>query len=304
MAQSDKLTRRTEESERARHIAAGETITLGTTAGTMLLGLLAGLEEAQARHDPADRGAPPQAPVGTAPAPPASADHLSPAPASHDVTPGDVEQHAGTLGTPPAQEPLPGLHADLAAESSPAPELAGAAMVHSLLGSLPEWEGSAAPADQGFSRGAGSVGDTLAPATSDLSGIIHQFAETITGIVDATLTAVSQTMLQLGESVGQFASSLTGTFGHLADGLTGTLSNLTHDPAPATTGEPLSLSASSHATDGIIHPHDTPLLDTAGAIPMTLFHPLPLQLGFLGQPTLDGHDPHDGAFSALGVHHF
>jgi len=45
--------------------------------------------------------------------------------------------------------------------------------------------------------------------------------------------------------------------------------------------------------------HDIPLLDTAGAIPTS-----PLQLGFLGQPTTDGHEPHDGAFSALGVHHF
>jgi hypothetical protein len=39
-------------------------------------------------------------------------------------------------------------------------------------------------------------------------------------------------------------------------------------------------------------------------VPTALLHPLPLQLGFLGQPTTGGHDSHDGAFSALGVHHF
>jgi hypothetical protein len=50
--------------------------------------------------------------------------------------------------------------------------------------------------------------------------------------------------------------------------------------------------------------HDVPLLDTAGAIPTSLLHPIPLQLGFLGQPTMDGHEVHDGAFSALGIHHF
>jgi hypothetical protein len=27
-------------------------------------------------------------------------------------------------------------------------------------------------------------------------------------------------------------------------------------------------------------------------------------LGFLGQPTIDGHEPHDAAFSTLGMHHF
>ena len=62
---------------------------------------------------------------------------------------------------------------------------------------------------------------------------------------------------------------------------------------------------SSGATDfsGAAH-HDGSLFDTAGAIPTSLLHPIPLQLGFLGQPTIDGHEPHDGAFSALGGHHF
>jgi hypothetical protein len=50
--------------------------------------------------------------------------------------------------------------------------------------------------------------------------------------------------------------------------------------------------------------HDGPSLDTAGVVPTSLLHPMPLHLGFLGQPTIDGHDWHDGAFSALGIHHF
>ncbi|WP_407192424.1 hypothetical protein [Bradyrhizobium sp. STM 3566] len=44
-------------------------------------------------------------------------------------------------------------------------------------------------------------------------------------------------------------------------------------------------------------------LDTAGAVPMAALPSLTLHLGFFGQPS-DGHDLHDGAFSALGVHHF
>ena len=51
------------------------------------------------------------------------------------------------------------------------------------------------------------------------------------------------------------------------------------------------------------HAIDIGGLDTAGAVPMAALPPLTLHLGFLGQPS-DGHDLHDGAFSALGVHHF
>jgi hypothetical protein len=43
------------------------------------------------------------------------------------------------------------------------------------------------------------------------------------------------------------------------------------------------------------------MLDTGGIIPVSLDH-APLHLGFLGQPHAEGHDPHDGAFSALGIH--
>jgi len=39
-------------------------------------------------------------------------------------------------------------------------------------------------------------------------------------------------------------------------------------------------------------------------VPMAALPPMALHLGFLGQPAGDGHDMHDGAFSALGVHHF
>jgi hypothetical protein len=67
-------------------------------------------------------------------------------------------------------------------------------------------------------------------------------------------------------------------------------------PAPTATGVATDVSAASH--------QGASLLDTAGAVPIALLHPLPLHLGFLGQPTIDGHEMHDGAFSALGIHHF
>jgi hypothetical protein len=49
--------------------------------------------------------------------------------------------------------------------------------------------------------------------------------------------------------------------------------------------------------------HNGPMFDTGGIVPIGFDH-VPLQLGFLGQPHSDGHDTHDGAFSALGLHGF
>ena len=98
------------------------------------------------------------------------------------------------------------------------------------------------------------------------------------------------------------------TVGHQVDGLTGVVSGLIHDTPATGLLAPLAtdlsgLTSSTTDLSGATQ-HDVPLLDTAGAIPTSLLHPIPLQLGFLGQPTMDGHEPHDGAFSALGVHHF
>ena len=70
MAASDKSTRRTEDVERLRHLAATEAAAFSTTAGTMLLGLLTGAAEAaQQQHtheklapDTNDHTQPPPAP--------------------------------------------------------------------------------------------------------------------------------------------------------------------------------------------------------------------------------------------------
>jgi ABC-type transporter Mla subunit MlaD len=154
--------------------------------------------------------------------------------------------------------------------------------------------------------GAGHFGIT-APSSFDLGTSVQQLADTITGLVDSSLAALSSTLANLSATVGQLTSSLSETVSHLTDGLTGTATSLTHD-TPAGLLEPLVsnlLGSTQHATDfsGSTQ-HGASLLDTAGAIPTAALPPLPLHLGFLGQPTIDGHETHDGAFSALGVHHF
>lgn len=117
---------------------------------------------------------------------------------------------------------------------------------------------------------------------------------------------MSHTLSVVGNTVGQIASTLTSTVDHLADGLTNTVGGLVHDLSSGIVQPLLTdvLASTSTASAAAPAQHDGLSLDTAGVVPTSLLHPMPLHLGFLGQPTIDGHDWHDGAFSALGIHHF
>ena len=307
MALSDKNTRRADEAERARHIAAGEAVAFAT----MLLNLLNGAEAAQHRSEhqpepPATEPTPPP-PHPTEDAPTV----LSPA----DHGPSHEDQHASAIEAPAADSP-PTIHADAAttfeahdasATIDAAP--AGEAPATHVLTPSPPVSTFSAPTDRAPSA-EGSTGHsgTAAPSSVDLGGSIHQFADTVTGLVDTSLATVSHTIASLSATVGQLTSSLSGTISHLADGLTGAVTSVTHDAPVAGVLEPLVtdlLGPTPTATDSsATTQHGASLLDTAGAVPTALLHPLPLHLGFLGQPTIDGHETHDGAFSALGVHHF
>ncbi|XSC44629.1 hypothetical protein ACF1BQ_045455 [Bradyrhizobium sp. RDT10] len=301
MAESEKNARRSDEAERSRHIAATESVAFAT----VLLGLLNDADAVLHRleHEAESRAAESAAPHPL-PAVPAA---LVPA----DPEPNHQDQHAGTIESPSA-DLSPALHAGATATTLP-PD-ANATLDHTSSGevlateafvSSPAQSGLGASADHAPS--AGASGSIASPAL-DLGASVHTLADTVTGIVDTALATVSGAISSLSATVGQLTSSLSDTASHLTDGLTGAVSGLIHD-APATGPlAPLATDLSgltSSATDisGATQ-HDVPLLDTAGAIPTSLLHPMPLQLGFLGQPTLDGHEPHDGAFSALGVHHF
>jgi hypothetical protein len=304
MAESEKNARRSDEAERSRHIAATESVAFAT----MLLGLLNDADTVLHRleHEGEARAAaPPHHPAEIAPA------ALVPA----DPEPNHQDQHAGTIESP-AADLSPALHADATATTTP--QDAGATLEHTSSGEVlatDAFASSSAPsglgvsADHAPSAGASSgSGGSIASPTFDLGASVHTLADTVTGIVDTALATVSGTIAGLSATVGQLTSSLSDTVSHLTDGLIGTVTGATHD-APATgVLEPLVtdiLGPALSPTDfsGDTH-HGASLLDTAGAIPTSLLHPMPLQLGFLGQPTMDGHEPHDGAFSALGIHHF
>jgi uncharacterized protein YoxC len=305
MAESEKNARRSDEAERSRHISASESVAFAT----MLLGLLNDADAVLHRleHEGEARAAAPAAahPAATAPA------ALVPA----DPGPGHNDQHAGAAETP-ATELSPTIHADAAAIS---PQDAGATIDHTpaddvlatnVLTSSPALSSFSTAIDHAPSTAASTAshGGSITSSSFDLAASVHTLADTVTGIVDTALATVSSTISSLSATVGQLTSSLSNTVSHLTDGLIGTITGASHD-APATgvleplvadiLGPALSPADFSGATQ-----HDVPLLDTAGAIPTSLLHPMPLQLGFLGQPTMDGHEPHDGAFSALGVHHF
>ena len=300
MAESAKNARRSDEAERSRHISASESVAFAT----MLLGLLNDADAVLHRleHEPESRAAEPAA---SHPLPPEIAPAaLVPA----DPEPNHQDQHAGAIESP-AADLSPALHADAPATLPLAEAPSGGVAVTQAFASSPALSGLDASADHAPSAGAsnGSGGSIASPAL-DLGASVHNLADTVTGIVDTALATVSSTIANVSATVGQLTSTLTDTVSHLTDGLIGTVTGLIHD-APATgLLEPLATNLSSltsSATDfSGATAHDTSLLDTADAIPTSLLHPMPLQLGFLGQPTMDGHEPHDGAFSALGGHHF
>ncbi|NOJ40011.1 hypothetical protein [Bradyrhizobium australiense] len=307
MAEAVKNARRSDEAERSRHLAATESVAFAT----MLLGLLNDADTVLHRleHEGEARAAEPAAlhpsPAEIVPA------ALQPA----DPAPGHEDQHAGMSDAPPT-DLSPAVHADAAATDTPhnatatlAEAPSGEGLATQAFASTPALPSFGATLDHTPSVGAGSApaGNAASPSF-DLGASIHNLADSLTGIVDTALATVSNTIANVSTTVGQLTTTLTGTASHLLDGVTGTLTGLVHD-APATNLlEPLTTNPSgptSSTTDfsGAAQ-HDIPLLDTAGAVPTSLLHPIPLQLGFLGQPTMDGHEPHDGAFSALGVHHF
>jgi hypothetical protein len=306
MASPDKdNVRRAHAAETARQITSGETAAFFTT-------LLAVLNEAAAappagHHDPERPAA---EPAGLFPAHAAD-------PSPKESTPADPhhgEQHAGSTGAASAESAAT-VHVDGIVTPEPSATTAEATPVgasstaHVTTMSLPA-ESPDASVDHGSSHEAGASHNVtnVAPA-ADPAASLMQTTDGINSFVDSSLAAVSHLISDVGATIGQLTSSLSGTINHLTDSLTGLASSLVHDAPVTAVVEPLltdifgsTRDTSSHSLD--CTSHSIPLLDTAGAIPTVPLHPLPLHLGFLGQPTIDGHETHDAAFSTLGMHHF
>ncbi|WFU16424.1 hypothetical protein [Bradyrhizobium sp. CB3481] len=301
MAESVKNARRSDAAERSRHLAATESVAFAT----MLLGLLNDSDavlhrlehEGEARANPAAAQAHPSESVA--------------APAPADAGLAQEDQHAGTIDAQPT-DLAPAIHADATA-TIPSQDT-GAAVDDTSSARVVTTEALTSPAPSSFSASmehAPSAGASSAPASSiaspslDLGATVHTVTDTVTGLVDTALTTVSSTIASLSTTVGQLTSTLSDTVSHLTDGLLGTITGSAHDAPSTGVLGPLVTDLLAPALSPVdTASHEIPLLDTAGAIPTSLLHPMPLQLGFLGQPTMDGHEPHDGAFSALGIHHF
>lgn len=315
MAASEQNNRRAEKAEIARHITTEETVAFMTA-------LVAFLKEAEgAGHHVGNDTQP--LPTGMPPAPAHAAD-----PAPLEMAPGERQsvsgdQHADA-SAPTTSEASTALHADVAAggvsHAGAAADLA--AMTDSPVSATAPAESHASTSvvavasdHSSGTSGSSTHADVATSASIDPASTLHELGATITNLVDTSLAAVSQTLDSLSTTVSQLTSSVTGTIGQLTDSVTGLVGGLLHsvggDAHDASSPDLFSALVTDIVSTPLATPHDAATthavdiggLDTAGAVPMAALPPLTLHLGFLGQPS-DGHDLHDGAFSALGVHHF
>lgn len=309
MAASEQNNRRAEKAEIARHITTEETIAFMTA-------LVAFLKEAEAAGHHGGHDA--QPPPFDVPPPPAHATD----PARAEVTPGDHQpvpgdQHAD-VSVPPTNETSTALHVD--GTSGDVPHADGNTDVAAMTdcpvnATVPIGSHAPVASDHATEAAGGSAhADIATSASIDPSSSLHDLGSTITNFVDTSMSAVSHTLDSLSTTVSQLTSTVTGTIGQLTDSVTGLLGGLLHsvgsDVHEASSPDLFSALVTDIVSTPLVSPPDSAAthvdiggLDTAGAVPMAALPSVTLHLGFLGQPT-DGHDLHDGAFSALGVHHF
>jgi hypothetical protein len=303
MTASDRNSRRADKAELARNVTATETLAFMTA-------LMAFLKEAEAGHHGTIDVQPPPAEAPAAPAHPIAPLPADTAAAEHRSIPGDQHSDASAPGSSVAP---PAVHVDATTDGDGAHVGATtdvAAAQGSLAGSVATDAPVAATMDHGLAPPDAHAGTT--PSAAIEPTLLQELGGTITDLVTSSLAAVSHTLDSLTTTVTQLTSTVTGTVGQLTDGVTGLLHSVTdtsHD-APsynlvdALVTDIVSSPLAAPHDDTVAHTVDIAGLDTAGAVPTAALPPLSLHLGFLGQPTSDGHDMHDGAFSALGVHHF
>lgn len=168
-----------------------------------------------------------------------------------------------------------------------------------------------------------SIGDALDPALGSVSSVLGVGTDALTdvtsilGEVSGTPSDVTSTFTDVARTfadVSTTPSDVTSTIGTLGVGggtpgdVSSTLGQALGSPSAAE-ATPIEVPAALTA--------ETAIEPAAASLPMIDAHPLvsdvtapvqvdtaPLQLGFLGQSYVDSGDPHDGAFSAVGVHGF
>lgn len=276
-----KLDRKT--GERTKSMAAAEHMALGTAAGAMALGVLATTDERVAAHTAAkDTAAQPQAHTDVS----ASTDTSARAPA-----PASDGSHAASIHADAAPGVAIDDHSDVvkahdqSGTVSPAPEPESAA---GHTGSEPLWQASEPSHME-------SAHDTVAAATGSHDALPSPAATPL----DSALSSLNDTVNTLGASLHNVPG-----LPQVTQLVSETFSDVTHWTAAATSNVAGSLVGAVFDQPPHIDVPQMPLIDTS-ALVQTALAPLPLNIGFMGQPQPDPHDGgHDGAFSALGLHHF
>lgn len=250
--------------------SAIEQAALGTTAAAMALGILASERDpARAAPNPHDDHRNETADSTHTAAPAASAEPeatANPPSAAHTTSSSQEPVQPPDVTSPGALHFGDGQHAEVQSPAAIEP-IPAAASVDAAPISMPV-EASSAPSIEsmhGAMSGGGSASSADAsPFQIDMPGLHSSVSD-----LGANITTMVNATLDAALTVPTIA------VGHLVDAV------FQSTPLPVA---------------------DTPLIDATpliGGISL----PAPLTLGFMGQAHQDGTDAHDGAFSALGLHH-
>jgi uncharacterized phage infection (PIP) family protein YhgE len=317
---SGKRSREIDDTERARSMPEAEATALSTVAMTMFLSVLAEAEAAKRQQLNAlqpDQTAPQATP------PPAASQAVTAAPADTSSPP-QPEQHpadGATTEAPPAHplfaslaEPSHVSEADQqqSDESATANAWQSADHLATTSGFVPDLHVSN-PTDS--SSWTGPAGHAATSTTHDLAGPapgldladgLHDIMGRLTTTISDISTDLQHQLASVTSGLSNLTTAITSDLSHLNTTISDTVASVTHAAAsiPAGVADALVSGVFGSAPQSPVPnltDHDLPMLDTGGIIPVSLDH-TPLQLGFLGQAHVEGHDPHDGAFSALGIH--
>lgn len=298
MTANKRAARKPEEIERAHNAVATKNAALDITTATMLLGILAGTVEARHASPATPEGDHPNDSSSVTPPVPAdesgtstethAMEHVQPT--THDsstqLLDAQADFHATASAGTSIDVHLPTDNSPVQSDVALSLDVQNVDVDLGSTASLQIPQAASHPSESSLSEG------NLASLTTDISA-------TISTALDASLATLSNTITAVTGEVQHLVSNLP-SLGNLTDAITATATDLTQSTlsAPnAAVGVLVSSTLDGHAES------PPPLLDTSGLMPVGQTM-APLHIGFMGQPQPDGHDTHDGAFSALGLHHF
>ena len=319
---SGKRPREIDDTERARSMPEAEATALSTVAMTMFLSVLAEAEAAKRQQLNALQ--PGETASETTPPPPAAAAQAVTAAPADTSSPPQPEQRpadGATTETPPAHpefaslaEPSHASEADRqqSDESATANAWQSADHLATTSGFVPDLHVSNQADSASWT---GPTGHAAISTTHDLAGPgpspgladgLHDIMGRLTTTISDISTDLQHQLASVTSDLSNLTTAITSDLSHLNTTISDTVASVTHAAVsiPASVADALVSGVFGSAPQSPVPnltDHDLPMLDTGGIIPVSLDHG-PLQLGFLGQPHADGHDPHDGAFSALGIH--